>query len=151
LYLEETIKSLLETGHLERTSHGIRLVRAADVIRLPASIQGILSARIDHLSPGNKELLQTAAIVGEPFTIRILSELLDLPPWQLVRELESLQEHGFIHLINRSPEHEYAFKHALIQEVAYASLPTHRRRELHSNVTHALEKLYPDNRSDYAD
>jgi class 3 adenylate cyclase/tetratricopeptide (TPR) repeat protein len=151
LFLEETIRSLVETGHFAPSEQGMRLVKPVHEIKLPVSIQGILSARIDHLGPADKSLLQAAAVAGDPFSARVLGDVLGVPMRDIIERLEALQDRGFIFQTRRSHDPDYGFKHTLIQEVAYATLPAPRRRELHAGIAQVLEQIYEDSLPAHAD
>ena len=104
-------------------------------IRVPATVQAVLAARIDRLTPTEKRLLQAAAVVGKDVAYPILPAIADQPEGVLRPSLAHLQAY---------PEPEYTFKHALAHEVAYGSLLQERRRDLHARIVEAIEELYPD-------
>jgi tetratricopeptide (TPR) repeat protein/class 3 adenylate cyclase len=108
---------------------------------LPDTIQSVLAARIDHLPPVEKRLLQTAAVVGTEVTVPLLQAIADLPAEAVYQGLAHLQAAEFVYETHRFPEHVYTFKHALTHEVAYGSLLQERRRALHARIVEALEAL----------
>src|SRR5207247_5919786 len=107
----------------------------------PAALQDVLPARIDRLGEAPKRLLQTAAVIGRETSLRLLEAALeragglDRGLADLVR-LELLSERG------TGRERVFVFKHALIQEAAYTSLPEGSRRALHAVVGRALAGLH---------
>src|SRR5262249_16457523 len=130
----------------------VKLVRPVDQLRLPSTVQDILSSRIDRLPPEAKDLLQTLAVVGTEFPLMLARELLRLAPEQLDRLLRGLQAGGFIYEQPAGGDVEYKFKHALTHDVAYNSLLIERRRLLHERTGQAIEALYPERLEDhYAD
>jgi tetratricopeptide (TPR) repeat protein len=110
-------------------------------VTIPDTIQGVLMARIDRLPEEPKRLLQTASVLGREFSPRLLQAIWDgsgaTEP--LLAELKR-QEFLYEPLGTENPV--YVFKHALTQEVAYASLLTTRRQALHAAAGRALEALY---------
>jgi tetratricopeptide (TPR) repeat protein len=151
LFMEEIVQALLEDGSLQRNGV-VKLVRPVDQLRLPPTVQGILSSRIDRLSPEAKDLLQTLAVVGTEFPLTLAREVLRLPPDQLDRLLSGLQAGEFIYEQPAAGDVEYKFKHALTHDVAYNSLLTQRRRLLHERTGQVIEALYQERLEDhYAD
>src|SRR5262245_27330148 len=116
-FLEEGVRTLVETKVLlgERGAH--RLLRSLDTIEVPATVKALLAARIDRLPSEEKAVLQAACVVGTDVPFEILRAIADLPPDQLRRHLTSLQSAEFLYETNIFPELEYTFKHALTHEV----------------------------------
>src|SRR6266545_8319546 len=143
-FLEESVRTLVETGVLvgERGAYG--LAQALPTIQVPATVQAVLAARIDRLPPEDKRLLQTAAVVGTEVPLPLLQAIAELSEAALHRGLAHLQAAEFLYETHPFPEHEYTFKHALTHEVAYGSLLHERRRALHARIVEALERLAPD-------
>jgi tetratricopeptide (TPR) repeat protein len=107
-------------------------------------VQAILAARIDRLPPEEKHMLQCAAVIGREMSFPLLQAIADLPADHLHLGLAHLQAAEFLYESNLFPELEYTFKHALTQEVAYASLLQDRRRTLHAGIVDTVERLYTD-------
>jgi class 3 adenylate cyclase len=142
-YLEELVKSLEEGGALRRQGSRYELTRAVGEIAIPGTIQDVIAARIDRLAEAPKRTLQLAAVIGREFTHRLVDRLAEVRERTegFLRELTALEL-----ILERRlyPELAYMFKHALTQDVAYASLLVQRRRELHGLVGLAIEELYAD-------
>src|SRR6267142_4451025 len=100
-----------------------------------------LAARIDRLSPQEKRLLQTAAVIGTEVPFPLLQAIAALPEDELHRGLARLQAAEFLYETSLFPEPAYTFKHALTHEVAYGGLLHERRRALHARIVEALEAL----------
>src|SRR5262249_30812447 len=113
-------------------------------MQVPATVQGVLAARIDRLPPEEKRLLQTAAVIGTEAPWPLLQAIADLPEEALHSSLAHLQTAEFLYETRLFPEQEYTFKHALTHEVAYGSLLVERRRALHARIVEALEALAGD-------
>jgi class 3 adenylate cyclase/tetratricopeptide (TPR) repeat protein len=143
LFLEESVRTLVETGALDGERGGYRLARSFDTIQVPATVQAILAARIDRLPPEDKTLLQTAAVIGKDVPFALWQAIADTPEETLRECLGRLQAAEFLYETALFPELEYTFKHALTQEVAYGGLLQERRRALHAGIVRAFEALYP--------
>ena len=111
-------------------------------------MQAVLAARIDRLSPEEKRLLQTAAVIGTEVPLPLLQAIAALPEDELHRGLARLQAAEFLYETSLFPEPAYTFKHALTHEVAYGGLLQERRRTLHAGIVEASERLYRDRLSD---
>jgi class 3 adenylate cyclase/tetratricopeptide (TPR) repeat protein len=143
-FLEESVRTLVETGVLVGEPGAYRLAQALPTIQVPATVQAVLAARIDRLPPEEKRLLQTAAVVGTEVPLSLLQAIAELPKTALHRGLAHLQAAEFLYETRLFPEQEYTFKHALTHEVAYNSLLLERRRVLHARLVEALEALAPE-------
>jgi class 3 adenylate cyclase/tetratricopeptide (TPR) repeat protein len=144
LFLEESVRSLVETGALAGERGAYRLVQPVTEIQMPATVQAVLAARIDRLAAADKWLLQAAAVVGRHVPYPLLREVADLPEATLRSSLDHLQAGEFMYERGLFPDLEYAFTHALTHDVAYGSLLHERRDGLHREILLAMERLYPD-------
>ena len=143
-FLEESVRTLVETGVLAGELGAYHLGKAISSIQVPATVQAVLTARIDRVPPEEKRLLQTAAVIGTEVPFALLQAISQLPEEGLHRSLTHLQAAEFLYETRLFPEREYMFKHALTHEVAYGSLLQERRRALHGRIVEAIERLYPD-------
>jgi len=133
-FMEEIVQALVEQGVLERGP-------LADV-RLPASVQEVLAARIDRLDPPTKALLQTLAVIGRTVGSDLVRAVSGDPDDELRRRLANLESADFLYEERSRTGMQYVFKHALTQDAAYASLLGERRRALHEHAARAIEQLY---------
>jgi class 3 adenylate cyclase/tetratricopeptide (TPR) repeat protein len=140
-FLEESIRTLVETGVLSGAPGTYHLGTPLDRLQVPATVQAVLAARIDRLPPEEKRLLQTAAVIGTEVPWPLLQAIAELPEDTLHRSLTHLQAAEFLYETRLFPEHAYTFKHALTHVVAYESLLQERRRSLHARIVEALETL----------
>ena len=147
-FLEESVRTLVETGVLIGTSGTYHLAQALMTIQVPATVQAVLAARIDRLPPEDKRLLQTAAVIGTEVPWPLLQAIADVPEEALHHGLTRLQSAEFLYEACLFPELAYTFKHALTHEVAYGSLLQERRRVLHARIVEAIEGLSADRLSD---
>jgi class 3 adenylate cyclase/tetratricopeptide (TPR) repeat protein len=148
-YLEETVRTLLEEGVLRGVAGAYELVQSPASVRVPASVQAVLTARIDRLAPEDKELLQTAAVLGAEVPRALLEMTADRPPAQVREGLTRLCAADFLHEVDA--EVLYTFRHALTHEVAYGSLLLARRRALHARIVEAIERRHADRLADQVD
>ena len=138
LFLEELARSWVERAPNESET------------LVPDTIQGILTARIDRLPDLHKRLLQTASVLGREFGHDLLGALWDRPE-PLEPMLTDLQRWEFLVRTPSEDQSVHLFKHALTHEVAYQSLLSRRRRQLHAAVATALESRYADRLEDAYD
>jgi predicted ATPase len=111
---------------------------------LPESVQGILSARLDALSAEEKALLQDAAVLGRVFWAGALAQMADLDRREVERRLHALERREFIRRERRASvaeETEYAFRHLLVRDAAYAQIPRKQRAERHRLAAEWIETL----------
>ncbi|HXH09082.1 MAG TPA: adenylate/guanylate cyclase domain-containing protein [Alphaproteobacteria bacterium] len=143
-FLEESVRTLVETQVLVGSPGAYRLVRSLPNIQVPSTVQAVLAARIDRLPPEEKQLLQTAAVIGTELPLALLQAIAEVPEEALRLGLTHLQAAEFLYETRLFPEHEYTFKHALTQQVAYETLLQERRRALHGRIVEAFEGLDGD-------
>jgi class 3 adenylate cyclase/tetratricopeptide (TPR) repeat protein len=141
-FLEEMVRTLVETRGLIGERGSYRLAPSVGVLDVPATVQALLAGRIDRLAPGDKRLLQSAAVVGKDVPLSLLLAVAEEPEASVRAALVRLGESEFLYETSLFPEPEYTFKHALTHDVAYGSLLNERRRELHARVLGALERLH---------
>jgi predicted ATPase/class 3 adenylate cyclase len=147
-FIEELVQALFDEGVLVRNGR-VKVGRPVSQVRLPPTAQAVLAARIDRLPAEQKELLQTLAVVGREFPLGLIRRVVQLSEVELDRMLGNLQLVEFIYEQPAFPEAEYAFKHALTQEVAYNSVLTERRKLLHERTAAAIESIYADRLDDH--
>ena len=150
-FVEESIRTLVETRTLAGERGAYRLNRPVQAIEVPATVQVILAARIDRLSADDKELLQTASVIGKDVPFVLLRAVAELPEDTVRRGLADLQTAEFLYETQLFPDPEYTFKHALTHEVAYGTLPQERRKALHARIVETIERSYPDLLSEHVE
>jgi len=143
-FLEESVRALVETGVLAGEPGAYRVTRPLPDIAVPATVQAVLAARIDRLPPDAKRLLQTAAVIGTEVPLPLLQTVTDMAPETLHRSLAQLQGAEFLYETHLFPERVHTFKHALTQNVAYQSLLTSTRQQVHRQIAQTLETLFPE-------
>ncbi|HVY62745.1 MAG TPA: ABC transporter substrate-binding protein, partial [Planctomycetota bacterium] len=145
-FLEEAIHDLLERGALRRDNGRLELTVDEAELAVPTIVQGALQARLDRLDSTARDVISLAAVIGRSFSLPLLGEI--VPHDELVPALSELQRLELVVEQRRRPAPEYAFRHGLVQEVAYSSLLEGKRRKLHRKVGEALEALYPESRDE---
>src|SRR5256886_8273931 len=146
--LEESVRTLVETGVLVGERGAYHLAKSLDTLQVPATVQALLAARIDRLPVEDKRLLQTAAVIGTEVPWPLLQAIADTSDEALYRSLAHLQAAEFLYETSLFPARAYTFKHALTHEVAYGSLLHERRRVLHARIVEALEAQAGDRLDD---
>jgi class 3 adenylate cyclase/tetratricopeptide (TPR) repeat protein len=143
-FIEEVVRSLDEAGNLEGERGAYRLVRPVEDAAVPASVEAVLSARIDRVAQREKTVLQAAAVIGKEFPEPVLTRVVEPDPSELEDALRELVAGEFVYEQELYPEAVYAFKHPLTQEVAYGSQLGDRRAAIHAAVARAIAAQYPE-------
>jgi class 3 adenylate cyclase/tetratricopeptide (TPR) repeat protein len=151
LFLEESVRALVETAALAGERGAYRLTWPVAILKIPATVQAILAARVDRLAPEAKRLLQAAAVIGKDVPMPLLLSIADAPEHEVRAQLTHLQAAEFLYETRLFPDLEYTFKHALTHEVAYGGLLHERQRALHARITEAIERLAPERVAEQAE
>jgi len=141
-FTEEVVQTLIESGKLQGSKGAYRLVTPVDKLEVPSSVHALLAARIDRLAEREKDVLQTAAVIGREFDEPTLAAVVEEDAPQLREALQTLKETEFVYEQSLYPVAEYLFKHPLTQEVALASQLQERRRRLHAAVARVIEAAH---------
>lgn len=151
-FAEELIRSLVDSGELDGRPGSYTAIEGALAETLPATVQTVIGARIDRLLPADKEVLQIGATIGREFPLSVLAEVTRASGSELAATLDRLSQVELVQAVTLENEQDrFAFRHPLIQEVAYAMQLRSRRVELHSAVAKALERFHHNQLSEYAD
>jgi len=150
-FLEECVRTLVETGVLIGERGAYRVERTPAGVRVPPTVQAVLASRIDRLAPEDKRLLHAASVIGKDVPLALLRSISEMSEDGLRESLAHLQAAEFLFQRGLFPDVEYTFTHALTHDVAYASLLQERRRTLHVRILEALEHLYPDRRAEHVE
>jgi predicted ATPase/class 3 adenylate cyclase len=151
LFLEESVRALVETGALAGRPGGYRLARPIEALQVPATLQTVLAARIDRLGPELKRRLQAASVIGKDVPLALLRAIDPGDEAALQHDLARLQAAELLYEARYFPEPEYSFKHALTHDVAYGSLLLERRRATHAQVMAAIERLSAERQDEKVD
>lgn len=142
-FVEEVVRALVEDGSLAGEPGCYRLTRPPSDLAVPPTVQATLAARIDRLPEREKQVLQTAAVIGRTFLEAVLAAVAGKPEEELEGSLRALCDAEFLQEESAWPSPEYRFWHALTREVAYGTLLSGRRSRVHAGVARALADLDP--------
>jgi class 3 adenylate cyclase/tetratricopeptide (TPR) repeat protein len=139
LFVEEVIRSLKDEGLIGVQNGELSIAQPMPAVDIPNTVQSAVLARLDRLEPAWRDILRRAAVIGREFSLSILSRLVgsDIDLDGIISELEEL---GFVTPVRDEPQSVFAFKHVIIQNVAYETLLLKQRRELHGLVAQAIEE-----------
>lgn len=149
-YVEEVVRTLVE--------HGRQTGGAKADLELPATIEGVILARVDRIDPDTKRVLQVASVVGRRFDRSIVAELVG-DDVDVDAALDALIEKDLLQpivsrwtarqrVVRLMPRRELAFRHALIQEAVYGSLLRKTRRDIHADCARVIEGRFADHLHD---
>ena len=138
LFIEELTKTVLGKPPGRDGEHASSIESlSADVV--PTTLYSSLMARLDRL-PASKELARTAAVIGREFSFELMQLVSQLPAKRLEDALAELAQAEIIVAHGQPPFASYTFRHALVQDAAYASLLRDQRRTIHRRLAEVLEK-----------
>lgn len=141
-FLTETVRTLRERGVLTSTSEGWSVSRPHwDEAKIPSTVEGVISARMDSLPAAERTTLQLASVVGRR-ALRPLVHAVAEPGVDVSAAIGTLVDQRFLGPSPEDPENTVVFDHALTQQVAYSRLVRGQRRRLHRRVADAAENLY---------
>jgi tetratricopeptide (TPR) repeat protein len=144
LFAVEMLRMLLAEGRLIIGVSGVEVTDQLTHLDVPNSVQAVVAARLDRLSPEERELTRNAAVLGQSFTIESLAALSDEAEDKLERRLGELVRREILELIRdpRSPERgQYRWVQSVLREVAYGRVSKGDRLELHLRVARHLRSL----------
>ena len=142
LFVEELAHGTIEADGLDHQIASNQH-REAPSWSVPESLRDSLTARLDR-APSARNVAQMAAVIGREFSYDVLRSLTSLNDAELHTALLHLGENEIIQLIDNKPVARYAFKHALVRDVAYETLLKSRRRQIHAKMATIIENAYPE-------
>ncbi len=148
-FLEEIMMTLIDKGAVRPENGHWKAASSIETIAIPDTIQGVIMARIDRLDEEVKQVLKSASVIGRTFLYRLLKEVTEAVR-ELDKDLDKLTAIELIREKQRTPELEYIFKHALVQESTYESILLKKRHELHGKVASAIETLFSDRLDEFS-
>ena len=143
LFVEELTKTVLDGGYLEDEGDHYAMTGLLPEVAIPETLHDSLMARLDRFAPV-REVAQTGAVIGRQFTYELLAAVISLDERGLLEALDQLVEAQLVFRRGTPPEATYTFKHALVQDAAYASLLRSKRRALHARIANVLERSFPE-------
>ena len=143
LFIEELTKTVVESGVLRAEGDRYELTGPLPAYAIPGTLHASLLARLDRLA-SVKDVAQIAAAIGRDFSYAMIAEVAALPEVHLRSALAQLAEAALLFRRGAPPDATYQFKHALVQDAAYASMLRGRRQQLHARIAHVLKERWPD-------
>lgn len=149
LFIEEMTYALRDTGQII-VKDGVCWISptANDLqdLRLPDTVHGVITSRIDRLTPEQQLSLKVASVIGHTFAYRMLLAIypMEIDEQELVHNLASLERLELIQQDEQAAERTYRFRHVMTQEVVYELMPFAQRRPLHRTVAEWYVRAYPD-------
>jgi predicted ATPase len=143
LFVEELTRMVLESGMLQEEAEHYRQTGSLSTVTVPTTLQDSLMARLDRL-PQAREIAQLGAVLGREFAYELLQAVAPLDEATLQAGLVQLVAAELLYQRGRPPRARYMFKHALIQDAAYASLLRSTRQQVHQRVAQLLEARFPE-------
>jgi class 3 adenylate cyclase/tetratricopeptide (TPR) repeat protein len=143
LFIEELTKSVVESGLVTEVGDRYAVTMPAAPLAIPTTLHASLLARLDRLAP-TREVAQIGAALGRSFSHELIAAVAQMPQQKLNEALEQLVAAELIFRRGTSPDAEYTFKHALVQDAAYSTLLRSRRQQIHSRIASVLETQFPE-------
>jgi TOMM system kinase/cyclase fusion protein len=143
LFVEEMTRLLLETGMLAEARGRVDAWGAQLDALMPCTLRALISARLDRLE-GAKATAAVAAALGRDFSVEVLTAVSPLGPEAVRQHLETLTNAGLIVRRGRRRAPVATFKHALVRDAAYDSLPRAEKQRVHARIGETLEERFPD-------
>ena len=153
LYAEEFVRLMKDRGLLTKDGASWQLVDGAE-IPFPDTVQALIAARLDTLSPERKALLADAAVIGKVFWAGAVAAMSGRSVAEVTEAMYELSHKELVRAARQSSmagETEYAFSHALARDVAYAQIPRASRASRHVAAARWIEAKAPDRLEDLAD
>jgi class 3 adenylate cyclase/tetratricopeptide (TPR) repeat protein len=142
LWIEELTKMVLESPHLLEEADRFTMLEPMPNLTIPRTLDALLIERMGRRE-GVSRLAQIGAFLGRTFSYQLLAAVAAETVEEFDTELEELTRTELVFRQGTPPHATYTFKHALVQEAAYNSLPLQRRRRLHKQIADLLEKEFP--------
>ncbi|MCK5347239.1 MAG: AAA family ATPase, partial [Candidatus Heimdallarchaeota archaeon] len=141
-YILEVIKLLIEEGSLESDDNVWKLATKMEELAIPSKIYDVVKRRLDRLKGEQRDILESASVIGEEFSSEIIGTVLGLNRIMLLRNLSEIENnHKLIH----SHQKIYVFDHAKVREVLYNGIMDELRQEYHRITGEAILEQNKDN------
>jgi class 3 adenylate cyclase len=148
-FVEEILRQLIDERRIMRAGDGWRAQPGLTAVQIPDTVQAVLAARIDLLGPDEKRALQAAAVVGRVFWPEPVGRSLDAGQARVNELLRSLESRDLVLArlgSSMAGQSEFIFKHALVRDVAYESIPKRDRAMAHLQVARWIEETAGERR-----
>ena len=144
LFVEELTKALLEESDQHNRIAAALAASPSPHLAIPATLHASLIARLDRLGPVAKEVALIGAVIGREFSYELIQLVVRRPEPELGTALDRLTDAGLLFCSGNPPHSSYLFKHALVQDAAYATLLRARRQQLHAAIAAVMEGEFPE-------
>ncbi len=141
-FIVELIRMLVEEKTIEKKDDVWILTKGLKEANIPSKVHDVIVRRLNRVKEEGREILDYAAVIGEEFNSDVLVKTTELNKMNLLKQLRILEQN---HKLIRSIGKNYKFDHAKIKEVLYSQIPLELRKEYHSLIADAFEKLNKDN------
>src|SRR6516165_373198 len=141
LFIEELTKSVVQSERVQEVANRY-LVHGPLPLAVPVSLLDSLTARLDQLGSA-KEIAQIGAVIGREFSQSLLAAVVPESANSLQNALGQLAASELVLRTQKGANTGYKFRHALLQDAAYATLPRVKRQQLHGRVARALQNRFP--------
>jgi adenylate cyclase len=144
LYMEEILRMLIEDNviYFENNIWRLNTDTKLDAVGVPETLQGLILARFDRLNLTQRHVIQTAAVIGNPFSVNVLDTMLErYSRKEILETLTYLTQHDFIEPQTYGLARRYQFRHGLVSDAIYSTLLSRERKHLHQRVAEAIESL----------
>ncbi|HEY6173418.1 MAG TPA: TOMM system kinase/cyclase fusion protein, partial [Kofleriaceae bacterium] len=143
LFVEELTRMVLESGALTAQGDRYELTGALSSLAIPTTLRGSLMARLDRLGRA-KTTAQLAAALGREFDLALLRAVGSLDEAAVHEDLERLVEADLVHHKRRLRNPTWIFRHALIRDTAYESMPKRVQRKVHARIASVIEEQFAE-------
>ncbi|MDF3073366.1 MAG: family ATPase [Alphaproteobacteria bacterium] len=140
LFMEQCVRALAQEGVLVADDGGFVCNRAPERVQLPASVNSVLAARIDRLSPTCFTVLELAALIGALIPLNLLERVAQMRSEELQNALAEARHAEVLRVVNLYPDVEYAFGHALMRDAVLDSMLKRRQEAIHRRIVEAIEQ-----------
>jgi class 3 adenylate cyclase/predicted ATPase len=137
LFIEEMTKAVIEAAQRSAGEGATPVDVGQAIVAIPDTLHDSLMARLDQLNPV-KAIAQTAAVIGREFSLKLVETVAPFPKREVHAAIDRLIASGLVFRSGHLRSEDFAFKHALVRDEAYASLLREERRELHGAIAEAL-------------
>lgn len=144
-YLEEILRMLIDQGIVHRQDDSWAVESAQDMSSLgvPDNLEGLIMARFDRLTEGQRQILQVGSVIGRQFSLPVLSHVLRQINLEMLQEaLSFLVDREFILPLSDAPQSEFSFRHVLMSDAVYKTILRREQSEMHGQIGEAIEAVY---------
>jgi class 3 adenylate cyclase/tetratricopeptide (TPR) repeat protein len=143
-FIEEFIKSLKDLKIIKCRNGEVTITQDIMTVSIPSTIQEVIMSRIDKLPEGAREVLRTGSVIEREFSHELIRRVTGLPEQELLSHLSTLRDSELLYERGIYPSSTYIFKHALTREVAYDSILTKKRKQIHAKIARTIEEIHGD-------